>query len=217
MSTITPRVGGAGPVAALPPGIARHRGGFTLVELLMVLAVLVVLMGMGVPAFFAIKKNSAVSTTRSMVQAISAAIAGYQTKAWVTGVQTASGGSWQTRTYRMWDCNGDHLLDGDPAVDPVGILSPADHAAVVASGYRGFLEMAQPTVPKRLIKGGHVIDPWGSPIRITYSGDNLYAADTARLFGTAGLGVWSAGPNKRDVLTGASDAAGDDITSWSGR
>ena len=208
---------GVRPAAGLGIRIAPNRSGFTLFELLMVLAILVVLMGMGVPAFLAIKKSSAISTTRSMVQAISAAIAGYQTKAWVTGVQTAASGPWQTRTYRMWDCNGDHLLDGDPAVDPVGILGAADRAAIIASGYRGFLEMAQPTIPKRLIKGGHILDPWGSPIRITYSGDNFYAADTSRMFGTSGLGVWSAGPNRRDILTGADVASGDDITSWSGR
>jgi len=197
----------------------RPRAGFTLFELLIVLVILMVLLGMGVPAFYAIKKSSAISTTRSMVQAISAAIASYQTKAWVTGVQTVAGGPWQSRAYRMWDCNGDHLLDGDPAVDPLGILGTADHAAILASGYRGFIKMAQPTIPKRLIKGGHVVDPWGTPMRITYSGDNVYAADTSKLFGTAALGVWSAGPNKRDVVTGATDATAksDDITSWSRR
>jgi prepilin-type N-terminal cleavage/methylation domain-containing protein len=202
------------------PGIVARTslaGGFTLFELLVVLAILVVLLGMGIPAFFAIKKSSAISTTRSMVQALSAAIAGYQTKAWVTGVQTVPGGPWQPRTYRMWECNGDHLLDGDPAIDPPGILSAVDRAAVIASGYRGFVEMVQPTIPKRLIKAGHIVDPWGTPIRITYSGDNFYAPDTSQLFGTVSRGVWSAGPDRRDLVSGASDptAQSDNITSWS--
>lgn len=181
---------------------------------MVVLGIIAVLLGMGVPAFFAIKKSSSKSTTRAMVQAISAAIAGYQAKAWVTSVQV--GTKWETRTYRMWDCNGDHILDGDPAIDPPGILSSADRTAIIASGYRGFLAMAQPTIPKRLIRDGRLVDPWGTPIRISYSADNFYQADTSSLFGTAAFGVWSAGPDKRDVATGDAGAAleADNITSW---
>ncbi len=194
----------------LPAAVVSR--GFTLVEMLIVLSVIAALVGAGVPLFTVVHRRSNITATRALVTAITAAMAGYQTKAWL--VPERVGTEWKQRTYRMWDCDADHLLDGAPettmaATDPL-------RAVLIASGYRGFYEMAQPTIAKRLVRDGRIVDPWGTPLRITYAADQLYDPSTT-LFGTTGIGIWSAGPDRRDVVSGDTSpgAKTDDLTSWS--
>jgi len=83
---------------------------------------------------------------------------------------------------------------------------------VIDSGYRGFFAMAQPTVAKRLVKEGQIVDPWGTPLRISWAAD---------IYGASGYGIWSAGPDRKDEFvsgvsgaTAIAEANRDNILSW---
>ncbi len=203
-------------------GHRASTSGFTLLEMIIVIAVIAGLLAGGMPILSAVRRRADVSATRSMVTAITAAMAGFQTKAWVVPVQV--GTTWEQRRYRMWDCDGDHLLDRNPNREPPSPLV----TALSDSGYRGFYEMVQPTISKRLVRDGRIIDPWGTPLRIAYADEGFYDASKS-IFGTVGLGVWSAGPDRRDVVSTpaplpppalpgppdtTSGARADDIHSW---
>jgi prepilin-type N-terminal cleavage/methylation domain-containing protein len=189
------------------------RSGFTLIELLIALAIIAAILAIGIPVLNSVRKRSAVETARGLVNAVSAAVAGYQVKAWTVVLPAvgAPGDPVPTATFPMWDCNQDHLLDGDPAKDAAGRLDPGQRTALIASGYRGFFAMAQPTVSRRLVKDGRIVDPWGTPLRIAWAAD---------VYGAAGYGVWSAGPDRKDELTPGVPPADlptvkrDNILSW---
>lgn len=244
------------------------RGGFTFVELVVVISVIVALSAIGFPVWGMISNRVKVNATDALVQSIATAITTYQTKTWTFDV--ALSGAAKPRMYHMFDLNhfdypnndsaptaqpdlldaplskGGYLrfysIDGymppeispyynasatftkpvtapyvmNPTLaDPQSVSNPDEfdvnfHLAVLQSGYRGFISMAQPQIKKSFInKRGNVVDAWGLPLRIAFA---------AKVYGTQAFGVWSAGLDKIDNIDGRLGStkreSDDDLRSW---
>lgn len=247
------------------------RGGFTFVELVVVISVIVALSAIGFPVWGMISNRVKVNATDSLVQSIATAITTYQTKTWTFDANTTSALPAKPRMYHTFDLNhftpssldsgspdpqpdlldapvskGGYLrffsIDGymPPEIspfynasasfpkpvtapyvlnptktDPQAVTNPDDydvnfHLAVLQSGYRGFIAMAQPQIKKSFInKRGNVVDAWGRPLRIAFA---------AKVYGTQAFGVWSAGLDAIDNIekdpNTAARLSDDDLRSW---
>ena len=172
------------------------RAGFTMLELLAVISIIVVLTGMVLGGAMAWRRSAQRSATKTLIESVAHALetAGAPVVTETDGVVT--------RTWRRWDANADGLLDGDPSLDQAGLANPA---LLIASGYRGALG-AIPEVPARFIAqdSRRIVDAWRRPLHIAWA---------AGSYGGAAFGLWSCGP---DGLTGplGSAEAKDDIRSW---
>ncbi|MBN8523778.1 MAG: prepilin-type N-terminal cleavage/methylation domain-containing protein [Planctomycetes bacterium] len=184
--------------------------GFTVVELLTAMAIIGILIGILIPTGIMILNRKDVQTTRSLVQAVVAAMAAYPVRSWEVRIADTSGVNPSLRhaSYPwLWDLNqqepgdrpGDGLIDGIPAAAADASHDGPFWSGLIASGYRGFAEMAMPNLPEsRRAANGQPIDAWKRPLRVRYSGMNG---------GPGGYEVWSAGP---DGIDGSSDDIRDD-------
>lgn len=187
--------------------MVKHHGGFTVIELLTVLAIIGLLVGLLVPVGRMILGRKDVQTTRSLVQAVATAMAAYPVRTWDVRVADASSGSPVLRQVSypwLWDLNqqspgdrpGDGLIDGTPAMAADGSHDGPFWAGLIDSGYRGFADMAMPNLPaSRRAANGQPIDAWKHPLRVKFAGSNG---------GPGGYRVWSIGPD-------GIDATDDDI------
>jgi type II secretory pathway pseudopilin PulG len=187
-----------------------------MVEMLIVVAIIAVLTGMGIASLKILNRRTGINSTRALVLALGNAAITYQQDSWTVLIDHDGNPATPARQYsgRMWDLNvgaapdtttgrdlmvGDGLIDGIPATTKDVTHDGPFHAAVVASGYRGFAAMTGTSLLSRnLNKQGQIIDAWKRPLRIAWA---------ARIYGTAGFGIWSCGPD-------GIDATNDDITSW---
>lgn len=168
---------------------ARSRRGFTLVEMMIVVAVIIAIMAAAIPLYARAKADAQVRSTRVLLEGVASAMDSYGHRSFTYFV----GASAQPRVKRLWDVdtNGaggksDGIIDGDPAA---GEVLPAD---IVSWGYTGFLDMAQPPIEGRNVgEKRRVIDAWGNPLRISYPQDG----EDSRRFGASGFSVWSVGPD----------------------
>ncbi len=178
------------------------RRGFTLIELVAVIGIIVILTGMLIPVIGMVNRSSQKKTTQATVNAVALAIRLY---GWDS--VTVSLGAGNLRAYPAWDWNQDQFLDGRPEVEVPGITSTMhpDHA-LYRDSYLGFMDMVKPELPKRAINAqGQVIDAWKNVLRIAHA---------ARVYGGDSFGIWSRGPNGID---GPAGSGSDDLTSWGGR
>lgn len=253
---------------AQPTSRAQSRRGFTFVELVVVISIIVALAAIGFPVWGMISTRVKVNATDALVNSVATAITNYQQKTWQWNVGTAAAPN--MKMYHIFDLNhfnpsstnpgpGDVLPDLEDAPNGTkrffsidGYMpppsnytggaheeqydynesAPPDSAYTVAprsadpekkfdpkpwdvnfrvevlnSGYRGFIDMAQPQIKKTFInKRGQVVDAWGRPLRIAYA---------AKIYGTQAFGVWSAGLDKKDHIDNPSPTVrGDDLRSW---
>jgi prepilin-type N-terminal cleavage/methylation domain-containing protein len=190
--------------------------GFTLFELLIVLAIAMTILGLGIPAMASARAKAKRQATRALVQTVATAIAQYPTAVWT--VAWDDDGDDPNRTGRnaagtaratppksfsghCFDLNqaagkldGDGLIDGRPDAD-----GPF-WSELVASGYQGFLGMTHLQLTRNQVDAkGRPCDPWKQPLHIAWSAD---------AYGATGFGVWSIGADGKDGTT-------DDLTSWS--
>lgn len=203
------------------------RAGFTIVELLVVIGVILALAGIGYPLAMAVKQRANVQSSRALVQAVTTAIAAYQTQRWTVtwdhdgddpdhdGV--TAGGTRATPprsvTVPLWDLNqgasplptGAGQMDGDGIIDGVPSTAAGDTtdgpfwSELIASGYTGLAAMSNSPIPQRSIaRDGRIIDAWKQPLHIEWD---------AKRFAPTGFGVWSTGKDKID-------GTADDLCSW---
>jgi prepilin-type N-terminal cleavage/methylation domain-containing protein len=166
----------------------RSRG-FTLVEILLVIAIIAALMGLSLPLFTMIRNNSRAKSTTWLVQALASAIATYPRG---TTLRLNGGG-----TRYLWDFNADGILDGDPARDEAFTSSARSEA--LSAHYDGPAATLGVAIPRaHLDAQGRILDGWGRPLRLRYSVDD---------YGPTGVGVWSCG---KDGVSGNAD----DLRSW---
>jgi prepilin-type N-terminal cleavage/methylation domain-containing protein len=183
-------------------GAMMQRRGFSLIELMIVIAVMAALAGMVVVTVPYFKKSAEISASRTLVNGIASAISYYRPGEILVPKSLPDLPAEKIR--RFWDFNRlaaapfqDGLLDGDPGLDPA--FTASDRIAADLVGYRGFLGQTGHAVPTRHCdRYGRVIDSWKHVLHVRF------AADT---YGASNFGVWSDGP---DGIEGTKD----DLKSW---
>jgi prepilin-type N-terminal cleavage/methylation domain-containing protein len=95
----------------------NSRGGFTLLELVIVISVIAALAAMGFPAWRMIKHRVDVSSTDTLVNSIATAITTYSTKTWTWNI-ALPGNPPEMRTYHMFDLNHYNYSSGAPVEKP---------------------------------------------------------------------------------------------------
>jgi type II secretory pathway pseudopilin PulG len=178
--------------------IQRCRG-WTIIELVVVLCVILVLLGMTIAVWGIFSHNVKVSATKSLVNALSTAIDTYSTKLWSWQEGTPGAPSAEQKSSAIFDLNHDGLIDGAPAIIAGPKTDGGFTPAQIASGYTGFIHMTNAIVkPSFIAPNFQLLDAWKHPIRIAYA---------AKIYGTQGFGIWSVGPD-------GIDGNEDDLRSW---
>jgi prepilin-type N-terminal cleavage/methylation domain-containing protein len=164
--------------------------GFTLMEVMAVLAIISLLAGLGVPAWAAMANKAKVRATRIVVESLALACLDNPQL-----TLTATDGSLQ----RAYDLDHDGILDGDPAhADPSSALQ-----TLAPDAYHGAIRHAEIALPAWAVNElGQPMDRWRHPLRIAFG---------TRQFGSKDLGIWSVGP---DGISAPNDPNADDIRSW---
>lgn len=185
---------------------AQATPGFTLIEILIVIVVIMILASMGIAAWTGVAAQARRSATRVAVLAVATAIERQDRR------QIVGGSGATTQLFPAWDLNGDGFVDGDPArhgTKPLqpGIpeFTPAEITIAEGAAYHGLANESQglSLAPRHLDADGHILDAWRRPLRIQWA-----TPSQARFAGKI-VGVWSMGKD------GIDDAgANDDITSW---
>jgi type II secretory pathway pseudopilin PulG len=170
--------------------------GFTLVEILVVVGVLVALFAISIPVLGLARQRAQVQATRGLVASVTTAVTSYHLELWP--VVDASGG---VRNYLAWDWNRDQRLDGHPEADEPGITAGSHpHHALWAGGFRDSVGAELPGQFRAA--NGRVVDAWGAQLRIAWA---------TEAYGATGFGIWSPGP---DGLDAPGDPGSDDLVSW---
>lgn len=163
--------------------------GFTLIEVLVVLAIIASLLAFSLPGMMAALSNGEVRASQVVVDAVACQIIGERSRGGGPTIVLADG-----RLRHKWDLNNDGIIDGDPDKcfgDDDKLL-----AANVRSGpYRGFSATLGTAASGRFLKlsTGEVCDAWGKPLRIKFHPTN---------YGSAGVLIVSYGP---DNVEGTAD------------
>lgn len=172
----------------------RDRSGWQMIFI--ILCLLLVLIAIGFPVWSRPTENP-IHTTSALVNSVATAITNYQQKTWQWNEDTS--GQPRMKMYHIFDLDRDNRIDGYVAVTDSPIHDGGFSPGVIASGYTGFITMAQPQIKKTFIdQQGIPIDAWQRPLRIAYA---------AKVYGVQAFGVWSAGPDGVDGTT-------DDLRSW---
>ncbi len=240
---------------------AHRRGGFTLIELIVVISIIAALAAIGFPVWGMVSQRVKVSSTDTLVNSVATAITTYQSKTWTWNIEPDPMRPPIMRTYHIFDLNHFGHTNTPPAggvpdlrdapngtrrffsidgytapempafvdsagkytttptnSDPEKELPPPPYdvnfnLAILNSGYRGFIAMAQPSIKKSFInKRGQVVDAWQRPLRIAFA---------PKVFGTQAFGIWSAGFDGKDGIKhdtfqdlDPTNAKSDDLRSW---
>lgn len=160
------------------------RNGFTLIELIIVITIIMALMGLVLGVAMALQRRSARSATQAMVTTIAADLRRIKEQQ-----------NWPTLFdgRLLWDLNKDGLLDGFAEKDSYGVTQTTE---VFKLPYVGYIRASGYTGRKDAM--GHPLDAFGSPLRVGFS---------VSVYGNEGWGVWSDGPDRNPQTA-------DDIFSW---
>ncbi len=174
------------------------RHAFTLVELLLVVAVLLVLMAVGIASMGRLLDNAKHDATRSSMGAIAMTMAGAPThRGWMCDHDADPTTPAQARVASAWDANasyatltetpGDGLIDGRTATAPDAAHDGFVAPDLIGAGHRGFA--IETSFAGKVSTKARPIDAWGGDIRIARdatTGATLLTSDGRdRLPGTA--------------------------------
>ncbi|MDA3962565.1 MAG: prepilin-type N-terminal cleavage/methylation domain-containing protein [Planctomycetota bacterium] len=179
------------------------RAGFSLTELLVVIGVIVLLLGIGIPAYRVVVHQGKVRSTRALVATVSTAITAYGLDALTLYRDDDGDGTAERARYRAWAASDQLAAPAQREAVLDGVVEPALYwtappSASVSDGparraklrYRGFAATVQPALPRaRVAADGRVIDTWGRALRIAWA---------AEIYGDRGFAVWSLGPDPLD-------------------
>ncbi|MDA3960318.1 MAG: prepilin-type N-terminal cleavage/methylation domain-containing protein [Planctomycetota bacterium] len=197
--------------------IHSARAGFTLVELLVVLGVIIALSGISITTYSTMAESGRVRSSQLTIDALTAALAAYGQDSLSLPSSPAERSAGLVCAGRpLGDLDGGGVLDGLPGRDPdLAAALAGGEASLLAArgssgttlndlaqhlGYRGVWSLGIDLTGRQVDETtGRVIDSWGRPLRIGFG---------AR-FGSAGFGIWSLGSDGVDQF-----GAGDDLTSW---
>lgn len=182
------------------------RRGFTLLELLIVVTVIIALMGLSYPILNRIRARSDISATSELIQGIAAAMAQYR----ISTFTGTDGKIWPAWTLGQVAEDGvtqvNYQIDGDPTLYPTADPSPLAWRAPLS--YSGFVNMTGFTIPWPLNAKGQLVDRWHQPINVI---------NNAKAFGNSAWGVWSNGADLLTDYPGSTTGHSlDDIVSWKG-
>lgn len=178
------------------------RTGFTLIEMLVVISVIIALMAMSYAGAMAMRAKNNIKTTEALLQGVLLALEARETVA-VPDPRDPT----RIINARFGDFDANGILDGSPAKDtgfaeahPTLGRSYRELAEDPGIDYRGFVEDSSITVTSKRVRDGEgrLVDAWGRPLRIVFG---------ARIYGPSGRGVVSDGPDRKPDTE-------DDIKSW---
>lgn len=170
-----------------------HRG-FTLIEVLIAVAIIVILAGASVAVFGVVRESSRRRGTLALVEALTAAIAAYGQR----DLTVPNGSGFRTfaplfnlnHNRALPVAQRDNRIDGSPATSEDAAHEGGFDPLIVASGYAGAVATLKLPLPaSRLNARRQPIDFWGHPLRIEF-----HPTD----YGTRGFRIWSPGPDGVD-------------------
>lgn len=175
------------------------RHAFTLIEMLVVVAVITALAGMSYPVLVSIRNKADISATTQLVSTVATAIESYQIK-----TITCKDGVLRHAWALFQDSTKPDEIDGDPRLYSAAHSQYAVVTARSPSWYLGLVYMTGFNVPSKtgLTDVGQLKDRWGKPLHIAWA---------AHTYGSSDFGVWSTG---RDAVLTPPGTAADDICSW---
>ncbi len=204
--------------------------GFTILELLVVIAVIVALIGIGFPVMSAVRQRANIQATRSLVQSVTAAISMYPVQRWTVtwddnnddpnddgyvgiGASTVRATPRKSITVPLWDlnpgsspnANGIGQLDGDGVID--GFVDAAGSATTDGPFWNQLIASGY-TGFLRMTNAAipaRSVNKKGQVVDAWR--EPLRIIWDSRRFAAIGFGVWSTGRDK------APNTA-DDLTSW---
>lgn len=192
----------AGTALSVGALVAGQRSGFTILEMLVVIAIILALAGMSYPVMTTLRARADVRATSQLVQAVAGKIQDLHISA-VTGSDGNIYHAWAMGTVAPLAGDTDQLadqamIDGDPRLYAAGTTL----AARAKPSYTGFIDMSGiPLGTGQVNAKRQVVDRWRRPLHIAYA---------AHVYGAAEFGVWSSGRNMN--LGGPIDS--DDLCSW---
>ena len=218
-----------------PDPARSSRYGFTVIELLIVIAVAIAIMGMSIPAYQYVRRKAAIDATRTLVSAVATAIDAYgQRVRPVYGPDRSDPTTPNSAKRRilvanlpMWDVDKDLIIDDNKGLDrdaALATLLPQISSKIALGstiadldmqGYAGFVGGSHASVPAQAFdaSSGRIIDTWGTPLRfkagVTAGSTSTSTSSAPGAYAGAWFGVWSCGPNTND-----DGGNGDDVCSW---
>ncbi len=203
-----------------PPSPSRFRSAFTLIEMLVVIAIIATLASILLPVVGNVKKKAKVAQAGTEVRSLAAAITAYQSLYGIfpcSGAD-ATGGGGPVPNDKTYTTNADIiiiLLDLDAGVNANHARNPQKQ--VFLNG-KMVSSASQPGIGPDY----NFRDPWGNPYVISLDlnydnqcNDSFYAPPPGPGIPAAVL-VWSYGPNGKPFGSSGNPAArdNDDIKSW---
>jgi prepilin-type N-terminal cleavage/methylation domain-containing protein len=197
---------------------SRYRRGFTLIEMLVVIAIIATLAGILLPVIGRVKLKAKIAQTGVEVRNLAAAIAAYQGLYGIYPTSDADAKTGATRPDLTYTNNSDIvkiLMDvDDGTVNATHLRNPQNH--VFLNG-KTSLGITQPGIGADY----NFRDPWGKPYVITLDldynqrcRDDYYFAAYGEI--AAPVLVWSFGPNGKPYGPSGDPRSrdNDDIKSW---